>query len=76
MKKDYVIDNELFHMFPSNIKPGCLYFLSKIHKTGNPGRPIILGNNMVTEKLSAFVDFHLTKYMDNNFIPSFIKDIT
>ena len=41
MKKDNIRDNELFHnMFPSNIKPGRLYFLPKIHKTGNPGRLI------------------------------------
>ena len=74
MKKDNIIDNELFHnMFPLNIKPGCLYFLPKILKTGNPGRPIISDNGAAIEKLSAFVDFHLAKYMENNFIPSFIK---
>ena len=38
------------------------------------GRAMISGNDTVTEKLSAFVDFHLTKYMENNFIASFIKD--
>ena len=63
MKKDNIIDNKLFHMFSSNIKPVCLYFLPKIHKTGNPGRSIISGNDMATEKILAFVDFHPTKYM-------------
>ena len=63
-------------MFLSSIKLGRLYFLPKIHKTGNPGRPIISGNDTATEKLSAFVDFYLTKYIDNYYIASFNKDTT
>ena len=77
MKTENIIDNELFcNMFPLNIKPGRLHFLPKIHKTSNPDKLIVLGNDTATEKLSAFVDFHLTKYMDNYYIPSFIKDTT
>ena len=77
MKTENIIDNELFcNMFPFNIKPGRLHFLPKIHKTSNPDKLIVLGNDRAAEKQLAFVDFHLTKYMDNNFIPLFIKDTT
>ena len=76
-KKDNVIDQNLYSsLLPTSPVPGRLYFLPKVHKQGNPGRPIILGNSTATEKLSAFVDFHLTRYMSCNYIPSYIKDTT
>ena len=40
-------------------KVGGFYFLLKIHKAGNPGRPIVSANCHPTEKISEFVDFHL-----------------
>lgn len=46
--------------------------LPKIHKTGNPGRPIISGNGTLTEPLSSFVD-NLIKHIPPTF-PSYIKD--
>ena len=76
MKKDNVIDQNLYSsLLPTSPVPGRLYFLPKVHKQGNPGRPIISSNGTATEKLSAFVDFHLTRYMSCNYIPSYIKDI-
>ncbi|GFO43129.1 hypothetical protein PoB_006963400 [Plakobranchus ocellatus] len=39
--------------------PGRFYILPKIHKEGNPGRPIISGNICPTEIISLFVDYHL-----------------
>ena len=77
MKKDNVIDQNLYlSLLPTSPVPGRLCFHPKVHKQGNPGRPIISGNGTVTEKLSTFVDFHLTRYMSCNFIPSYIKDTT
>ena len=38
---------------------GRFYMLPKIHKQGNPGRPIISGCGTPTEKISQFVDFFL-----------------
>ena len=32
------------------------YMLPKIHKTGNPGRPIVNGIGCITEKISAYID--------------------
>ena len=37
-------------------KAGRFYILSKIHKEGNPGRPIISSNGHPTERISEFVD--------------------
>ncbi|CAN7951161.1 unnamed protein product [Ixodes pacificus] len=51
---------------------GRFYMLPKIHKTGNPGRPIISGNGTLTEPLSSFVD-NLIKHIPPTF-PSYIKD--
>ena len=77
MKKDNVIDQNLYiGLLPISPVPGRLYFLPKVHKQGNPGRPIISGNCTATEKLSAFVGFHLTRYMSCNYISSYVKDTT
>ena len=50
------------------------YLLPKIHKPSNPGRPIINSIDSVTEKISAFIDFHLRKFVPR--IPSYVKDTT
>ena len=42
----------------TNVKPGRFYILLKIHKTENPGRPIVSSNSHPTERLSQFVDYH------------------
>ena len=74
MKKHNVVDQNLYlSLLPTLSVLGRLYFLPKVHKQGNPGRPIILGNVIATEKFSAFVDFHLTKYMSCNYILVYIK---
>ncbi|KAK3756747.1 hypothetical protein RRG08_018469 [Elysia crispata] len=39
--------------------PGRFYILPKVHKEGNPGRPIIGGNGCPTEIISQFVDYHM-----------------
>ena len=56
------------------ISRGCFYILPKIHKQGNPGRPIISSNGHPTERISEFVDYHLKPLVQN--LPSFIKDTT
>ncbi|RUS70853.1 hypothetical protein EGW08_021381, partial [Elysia chlorotica] len=49
--------------------PGRFYILPKIHKEGNPGRPIISGNGSTTEIISQFVDFHMVIQL-----PSYVQD--
>ena len=46
--------------------------LPKIHKKGNPGRPVISSIDCTTSKISKFVDFHLQPLVRT--IPSYIKD--
>ena len=48
------------------------YTLPKIHKKGNPGRPVISSIDCTTSKISKYVDFHLQPLVRT--IPSYIKD--
>ena len=57
-----------------NPRTSTFYMLQKIHKPGNPGRPIVNSIGSITEKISAFVDSHLKQYTPR--IPSYIKDTT
>ena len=59
--KEDLIDEPAFKYLSSNSDPqaGRFYILPKIHKQGNPGRPIISSNGHPTEGISQFVDFHL-----------------
>ena len=50
------------------------YLLPKIHKPSTPCRPIVNSTGSVTEKISAFVDLHLRKFIPR--IPSYVKDTT
>ena len=57
-------------------KPSCpqLYLLPKIHKIGNPGRPIVSGCSCPTVQISRFLDTILRPLAAQ--IPSFIQDTT
>ena len=57
-----------------NPRTSTFYMLPKIHKPGNPGRPIVNSIGSITEKNSAFVDSYLRQYTPR--IPSYIKDTT
>ena len=48
--------------------------LPKIHKTGNPGRPIVNGIGSITENISAYVDQEIRHLVPR--IPSYLKDTT
>ena len=56
----------------STAKAGRFYLLPKIHKKACPGRPVILGCNTPTDRISEFVDHHLKPLVSS--IPSFVKD--
>ena len=55
-------------------KAGRFYLLPKIHKAGNPGRPIVSANGHPTEKISEFVDLHLQPHVHS--LPSYLQDTT
>ena len=55
-------------------RPSRFYILPKIHKPGNPGRPIVSSCGSTTEGISHFVDYCLAPLVKE--IPSYIKDTT
>ena len=59
-----IIDKQTHrYLTPENPKAGRFYILPKIHKPGNPGRPILSANGHPTEKISEFVSFHLNPFL-------------
>ncbi|CAM4539466.1 unnamed protein product [Lepidochelys kempii] len=59
---------------PLEPRPGIFYLLPKIHKPGNPGRPIISGIGTLTAGLSGYVDSLLRPYATST--PSNLRDTT
>ena len=60
MHRDQIIDDHTKRfLLQTDPKPGRFYILPKIHKQGNPGRPIVSSNSHPTERISQFVDYHL-----------------
>ena len=57
---------------PTPPRTPIFYLLPKIHKPGNPGRPIISGCDSPTDRLSSFIDHHLKPFCSS--LPSYIKD--
>ena len=57
-----------------NPKNASFYFLPKIHKLSNSGRLIVNSTGSITEKISAFVDEHLRRFIPR--IPCYVKDTT
>ena len=70
-------------LYNSDPRISNFYTLPKIHKTNNPGRPIVNSIGSITEKISAYVDEnikHLSKLVlsylkDTGHFLNIIKDI-
>ena len=72
---DKIIDKETHrYLTPQDPKAGRFYILPKVHKPGNPGRPIVSANGHPTEKISEFVSYHLNPLVQT--LPSYIKNTT
>ena len=74
IKRNSIDEATRKYLHCKNTRPARFYLLPKIHKPGNPGRPIVASNNAPTEKISQFVDYHLRPLVEK--IPSYIKDTT
>ena len=61
-------------MTANDPKPGTFYLLPKIHKQGNPGRPIVSGIGTITEGVSGYGDGILRPYARS--VPRYIQDTT
>ena len=59
---------------PVNSRTPVFYMLPKIHKTNNPGRPVVSSVNSHTEKISAYIDDYLRPLAER--LPSYICDTT
>ena len=64
--------NDADKLITPNPVPGRFYILPKVHKEGNPGRPIISGNGTPTERISQYVDYHLKDLVST--LPSYVQD--
>ena len=71
-KDNYIDEKTKQYLIQSDPKAGRFYILPKIHKQGNPGRPIVSSNSHPTERISEFVDFFLQPLVTT--LPSYVKD--
>lgn len=76
-KEDNLISEpELKFLFHSNPRLASFYLLPKVHKnlTNPPGRPVISGNESLTEPISKYVDFFIKPLLPT--LPAYIQDTT
>ena len=59
---------------PVNAATPRFYLLPKIHKEGNPGRPVVSSVNSHTSNISKFVDHHIQPFA--KVLRSYVKDTT
>ena len=71
---NHISEKNAIYLTVDQPKAGRFYLLPKIHKAGNPGRPIVSANGHPTEKISEFVDLHLQPHVQN--LPSYLQDTT
>ena len=53
-------------------RTSCIYFLPKIHKSNNPGRPIVSACSCPTERISSYLDKIMAPIVRS--LPSYVKD--
>ena len=53
-------------------RTSCIYFLPKIHKPNNPGRPFVSACSCPTELISSYLDKIMSPIIKS--LPSYIKD--
>ena len=72
--KDGNISTEEFEvLYNRDPRISNFYTLQKIHKTNNPGRPIVNSIGSITEKISVYVDENIKHFA--KLVPSYIKDM-
>ena len=55
-------------------RTSCIYFLPKIHKPNNPGRPIVSACSYPTELISSYLDKIMAPVVRS--VPPYVKDST
>ncbi|XP_072041826.1 uncharacterized protein [Amphiura filiformis] len=70
--RDELTDKAHAFLSPTDSKAARFDLLPKIHKPGNPGRPIVSGNGSPTENISLYVDHFIKPLVSQT--PSYIHD--
>ena len=60
------------NLIVDNPRTSSFYMLPKIHKPGNPGRPIVSACNCPTELIATYLDVITTPLVQS--LPSYVKD--
>ena len=71
---NHINKDTLKYLTPTEPRTARFYHLPKIHKAGNPGRPIVSSCGAPTERISEYVDHHLHPLVVQ--IPSYLRDTT
>ena len=73
---DLVVKQELpataTNLIITTFRTSCIYFLPKIHKPNNPGRPIVSACSCPAELISSYLDKIMAPIVRS--LPSYIKD--
>lgn len=74
--EEWITQNEFEFLWSKEPRIPTFYMLPKIHKNleNPPGRPIISGNESITEPASKFVDYFIKPIVKD--LPSYIQDTT
>ena len=73
---DLISEQEFKFLYNPNPRMASFYLLPKVHKnlTNPPGRPVISGNETLTEPISKYVDFFIKPLLPS--LPAFLQDTT
>ena len=71
---NHINKDTLKYLTPTEPWTAHFYHLPKIHKAGNPGRPIVSSCGAPTERISEYVHHHLCPLVVQ--IPSYLRDTT
>ena len=74
LRRDVIDRHTQRFLLPREPRLARFYILPKIHKEGNPGRPILSSNNTPTESISQYVDHFLQPRVAE--VPHIIRDTT
>ena len=74
LKRELIDKKVKNFLVPNHPRAARFYLLPKIHKPGNPGRPIVASNGATTENISRFTDHFLRSSVLQ--LPSYIRDTT
>ena len=71
---NHIDKDTLKYLTPTELRTARFYHVPKIHKVGNPDRPIVSSCRARTERISEYVDHHLCPLVVQT--PSYLRDTT